>query len=176
MQANLAIGFIETSSIAKGIEASDAMCKMAEVRLHKTAAIPRGKYIILVSGLVGEVESAMRAGMEIAGQTVIHRFIIRNVHEQVLEALDRRVQVEKLEAVGIGRRLREGGRREAFGGALGGSGRQGLGHDDRRGGGGALGRGGRHPDGAGGDACQPRRHPLRPSATSAKPHEVRLRD
>jgi len=101
MQANLAIAFIETSSIAKGIEASDAVCKMAEVKLHKTAVIARGKYIILLSGPVGEVESSLRAGLEIAGKTVIHSFIIRNVHQQVLNALDKRVQVEKLDAVGI---------------------------------------------------------------------------
>jgi microcompartment protein CcmL/EutN len=101
MQANLAIAFIETSSIAKGIEASDAMCKMAEVKLHKTAVIPRGKYIILVSGPVGEVESALRAGLDVAGKTVIHHFIIQNVHQQVLDALDKRVAVERLEAVGI---------------------------------------------------------------------------
>lgn len=101
MQENLSIAFIETSSIAKGIEACDAMCKMAEIKLHKTAAIPRGKYIILISGETGEVESALRAGLEVAGKTVIHHFIIRSLHAQVLEALDKRVAVDKLEAVGI---------------------------------------------------------------------------
>ncbi len=101
MQANIAIGFIETSSIAQGILASDAMCKMAEVKLAKTAAIPRGKYIIMVTGPVGEVESAMRAGLDSAKGTVIHHFILRNVHAQVLAALDKRVPVPSLEAVGI---------------------------------------------------------------------------
>ena len=101
MQANLAVAFVETSSVAKGIEASDAMCKTAEIKLHKTAVIARGKYIILISGPTGEVESSLRSGLEIAGKTVIHSFIIRNVHQQVLNALDKRVPVEKLEAVGI---------------------------------------------------------------------------
>ena len=96
-----AIGFLETSSIAKGIEASDAMCKMAEVSLAKTAVIPRGKYIVLVTGKVGEVQSAMRAGLDIAGKTAVHHFILPNVHPQVLGALDKRVSVDKLEAVGI---------------------------------------------------------------------------
>ena len=62
MQANIAIGLIESSSIAKGIEATDVMCKMAGVDLKKGAVIARGKYLILVSGPVGEVESSMRAG------------------------------------------------------------------------------------------------------------------
>ena len=101
MQANIAIGLIETSSIAKGVEASDAMCKMASVRLVKAQVIARGKYVIFISGPVGEVESSMRAGREIAQKTVVDEVLIRNVHSQVLEALDKRLPVERLEAVGI---------------------------------------------------------------------------
>ncbi|OGR82460.1 MAG: hypothetical protein A3J74_07875 [Elusimicrobia bacterium RIFCSPHIGHO2_02_FULL_57_9] len=101
MQANIAIGLLETASIAKGIEASDAMCKMASVKLVKTHIIARGKYVILISGPVGEVESSMRAGREIAGKTLIDEVIIRNVHAQVLSALEKRVAVEVLNAVGI---------------------------------------------------------------------------
>jgi microcompartment protein CcmL/EutN len=101
MNANIAIGLIESNSIAKGIEASDAMCKMATVKLMKTNIIARGKYTILISGPVGEVESAMRAGREIAGKTLVDEVLIRNVHAQVLAALDKRIAVEALDAVGI---------------------------------------------------------------------------
>jgi microcompartment protein CcmL/EutN len=44
------IGFIESASIAKGIEATDAMMKMADVELLMTAIIPRGKYLIMIGG------------------------------------------------------------------------------------------------------------------------------
>lgn len=101
MQANIAIGLIETSSIAKGYEAADAMCKMASVTLVKTTIIARGKLTILISGPVGEVESALRAGVELAGDAVVHQFIIRNVHQQVLDTLEKRKPVEQLDAVGI---------------------------------------------------------------------------
>ena len=101
MLANYAVGLIETSSIAKGIEAADAMCKMASVTLVKTAIIARGKYTILISGPVGEVESSLRAGVELAKDTVIHQFILRNVHQQVLDTLEKRKPVEALDAVGI---------------------------------------------------------------------------
>ena len=101
MQANIAIGLLETSSIAKGIEASDAMCKMASVKLVKTNIIARGKYVILISGPVGDVESSLRAGAELAKASVVHQFIIRNVHQQVLDSLEKRVPVEALDAVGI---------------------------------------------------------------------------
>ncbi len=101
MQANIAVGFLESNSIAKGIEATDAMCKMANIKLVKTAIVAKGKYIIMISGPVGEVESSMRAGREILGNVLIDEVLIRNVHSQVLAALDKRVPVEKLEAVGI---------------------------------------------------------------------------
>lgn len=101
MLDQIAIGFIETSSIARGVEAADAMCKTAEVRLMKAVGIPRGKFIILISGPVGEVESSLRSGMDLAKETVVAHFIIRNVHQQVLPALEKKIKVERLEAVGL---------------------------------------------------------------------------
>jgi microcompartment protein CcmL/EutN len=101
MLANLAVGLLEGSSIAKGIEASDAMVKMASVKLAKTAIVARGKYIIMISGPTGEVESALRAGRQMLGKTLIDEVLIRNVHSQVVAALDKRVAVEALEAVGV---------------------------------------------------------------------------
>jgi bacterial microcompartment shell protein len=101
MLANLAVGFLEGNSIAKGIEASDAMCKMASVKLAKTAIIARGKYVIHITGPVGEVESSMRAGREVLGKTLVDEVLIRNVHAQVVAALDKRIPVEVLGAVGI---------------------------------------------------------------------------
>ncbi len=101
MQANIAVGLLENSSIAVGVEAADAMCKMAQVELVQAQVIARGKYIILISGPVGEVESSMRTGIEMAGGTLIHQFIIRNVHKHVLDALEKRRVVKQLDALGI---------------------------------------------------------------------------
>lgn len=101
MQANIAIGLLENSSIALGVRAADAMCKMAQVELVQSQVIARGKYIILISGPVGEVESSMRIGVETAGKTLIHHFIIRNVHSAVLEALEKRRPVARLDAFGL---------------------------------------------------------------------------
>ena len=95
------IGMIETRSIAKGIEASDAMCKMAEVALEYAQPVSQGKYIILVSGNLGEVQSALAAGKEAAEKTLAGHFVIPNVHPQVVEALRSKRAVAGLEAVGI---------------------------------------------------------------------------
>ncbi len=101
MLANLAVGFLESSSIAKGIEATDAMVKMASVKLAKTTIVARGKYIIFVTGAQGEVESSMRAGREVLGKALVDEVLIRNVHNQVVAALDKRIPVEHLGAVGV---------------------------------------------------------------------------
>ncbi len=101
MLANLAVGFLEGNSIAKGIEAADAMCKMASVKLAKTSIVARGKYIVLITGPVGEVESSLRAGREMMGKTLVDEVLIRNVHSLVIAALDKRIPVETLGAVGI---------------------------------------------------------------------------
>jgi microcompartment protein CcmL/EutN len=101
MLANLAVGFLESSSIAKGIEASDAMCKMASVKLAKTVIVARGKHIIFVTGPVGEDESSMRAGREVLGKTLVDEVLIRNVAQQVVDSLDKRRPVDQLGAVGV---------------------------------------------------------------------------
>jgi bacterial microcompartment shell protein len=96
-----AIGFLETSSIAKGIDATDAMMKKADVDLLLTTIVPRGKYLIMIGGMVADVESSMRAGREIAGTTVVDEFVIQNAHPQLPAAIKGRVKVPSIEAIGI---------------------------------------------------------------------------
>ena len=95
------IGFIESSSIAAGIEATDAMMKMADVELLMTAIIPRGKYLIMIAGNVADVESSLRAGIQTTAGSLLDHFIIPNVHDELLPAIRGRVKVERMEAIGI---------------------------------------------------------------------------
>jgi microcompartment protein CcmL/EutN len=101
MQANIALGLLELSSIATGVEAADAMCKAAGVELVRGAVIARGKYVIIIEGPVGEIESSMRAGAEIAGGTVLANHIIRNVHSDVYNTMDKKNPPRELGAVGM---------------------------------------------------------------------------
>jgi microcompartment protein CcmL/EutN len=96
-----AIGFLETSSIAKGIEATDAMMKKANVELLMTTIVPRGKYLVMIGGAVADVEHSLGAGLETAGATVVDHFLIQNAHPQLPPAIKGRVKVEGVEAVGI---------------------------------------------------------------------------
>jgi microcompartment protein CcmL/EutN len=96
-----AIALLETSSIARGIEATDAMLKKADVELLMTTIVPRGKYLIMIGGNLADVEHALRAGIETAGNTALDHFLIQNAHPQLPAAIKGRVKVESVEAVGI---------------------------------------------------------------------------
>ncbi|MEW6556632.1 MAG: BMC domain-containing protein [Elusimicrobiota bacterium] len=95
------IGFIETNSIAKGIEASDAMCKVSGIELVDAYPICPGKYLVLITGLLADVESSVEKGVEIAGETLIDKFIIPNVNTQVVPAILGTNEIANFEAVGI---------------------------------------------------------------------------
>ena len=66
-----ALGFIETASIARGVEALDALLKRARVEVLLTTIVPRGKYLILFGGGVADVEEALKGGLESAGKSVL---------------------------------------------------------------------------------------------------------
>ncbi len=89
-----AIGFIETNSIAKGIEASDAMMKIANVELIDAYPICPGKYLVFVTGPLADVQPSVEKGAEIAGVTLIDKFIIPNVSGKVVPAILGTAKVE----------------------------------------------------------------------------------
>ena len=99
--AGPAIGFLEVSSIAKGIEASDAILKKAQVELLLTTIVPRGKYLVMFGGAVADVEQSLEAGLETAGASVVDHFLIQNAHPQLAGAIKGRVKVPEIEAVGL---------------------------------------------------------------------------
>ncbi len=101
MQANISLGLVELSSIAKGVLTLDAMRKTAEINIEWAYAIAKGKYIIMVSGTQAEVESSLVRASEIAGKDLISKYVIRNVHKGVLEGLNKKVKADNLEALGM---------------------------------------------------------------------------
>ncbi len=63
-----ALGMIETKGFVGLVEASDAMCKAANVELVKRIEIGGGYVTTLVSGDVGSVKAAVDAGANAAGR------------------------------------------------------------------------------------------------------------
>lgn len=95
------IGFIEYRSVAKGVEATDAMLKHGNVQLIQSTVLCPGKYISMISGDVGAVQSAVRVGEELDAPTFLDSFVIPNVHEKVFPALTATSQVTLHDSLGI---------------------------------------------------------------------------
>jgi len=97
----IAIGLIEFSGITRGIEATDAMVKAANVDLLLARATCPGKYTTLVSGDVGAVRTSVKAGMDVGEDSVIDRFVLPNVHEGVLPAITATSDIDQVKALGV---------------------------------------------------------------------------
>lgn len=96
-----AIGMVELVSIAKGIEAADAMLKTGQVELLASAPVCPGKYYIIVHGNVAAVESSVKAGKTMAGEYIVDEFVLANVHPSVFPAITATVPAADIKALGI---------------------------------------------------------------------------
>jgi microcompartment protein CcmL/EutN len=83
-----ALGLIETKGFVGLVEASDAMCKAANVELIKRIEIGGGYVTTLVRGDVGSVKAAVDAGAAAAGKVgeLLCAHVIPAPHEALEEA------------------------------------------------------------------------------------------
>jgi microcompartment protein CcmL/EutN len=88
------IGAMEFSSIGVGYQVEDAMLKAATVELLIARTICSGKYLIVVGGGVSDVEAAIQAGLNAAGEAIIDHLVIPNVHDAVFPALGQSVTLD----------------------------------------------------------------------------------
>lgn len=84
---HVAIAALETSSIAQGTVAADAMVKTAEVEILEIGPLSPGKFWVLIGGEVATVRAAWQRGREVAGETLLDALFIPQLHESVLPAL-----------------------------------------------------------------------------------------
>jgi microcompartment protein CcmL/EutN len=98
---NEAVGFVEFSSIAKGIEAADAILKTAETTLVFAKETCPGKYNILFYGEVSAVTASVNAARERSGHYVIDSVIIPRLDPQVIPAINQTTPPSQVSAVGI---------------------------------------------------------------------------
>lgn len=97
----IAIGMIEFTSIARGIETSDFMVKVANVKLLKASTVCPGKYIVIVAGTTGDVKSSLEEGESRSGEYLIDRLEIPNIHSQLIPAICQTNPVPKAGAIGV---------------------------------------------------------------------------
>jgi microcompartment protein CcmL/EutN len=96
-----AIGLIELTSIARGVQVADLMLKSADVQLLSAKTICPGKYIAMVGGQIAAVNQAVRVGEEAGGHMLVDHFVLPNIHESVLPAISGVTRVERTQALGV---------------------------------------------------------------------------
>ena len=100
------VGMLELASIVAGLETTDALSKEADIRLVTARAVSPGKYLILFTGPVEEVSSAMRRGIEVGGPFLIDQLSIPNLEPTLYELVvgqdeARKAPVVDFDAVGL---------------------------------------------------------------------------
>lgn len=96
-----AIGLLELTSIAKGIEATDLMLKASDVELLMSRSICSGKYIVLVRGDVAACYSSIQAGEKVAPECIADSIVIPNLHQDIFPAISQTTLINNVEALGI---------------------------------------------------------------------------
>ncbi len=95
------LGALEFNSIAIGIKALDAMVKAAPVRVIDAKTICPGKFLIVISGEVAEVDASLVAGKRAGEGYVVDELFLPNLHPQVIPAILGTVVCEFWDAVGM---------------------------------------------------------------------------
>jgi len=96
-----ALALLELDSIARGYVVADAVVKRAGVTLSMAEAVTPGKYLLLFSGEVAEVQEAFQAGVETAGRTLLDKLLLPMAAEGLVDALQGRFPGVFGESVGI---------------------------------------------------------------------------
>ena len=96
-----AIGIVELTSIAKGMEVGDVMLKSANVTLLACKTLCPGKYLLMVGGDVSAVGKAVASGEHAAGSVMVDSMVLPNLHPSILPAISGMNVVENRQAVGV---------------------------------------------------------------------------
>lgn len=96
-----AIGVIEFGSIGKGIEATDAMTKKADINIIDNRMICIGKYFVIITGEVAAVKDSIDAGELIGGSYLIGSKVIPSVADGVLEKINAKFDGSNIKSLGI---------------------------------------------------------------------------
>lgn len=83
----VALALIEFNSIASGMFAGDAMAKKAALDQLVAGSVQPGKYLVLISGGVAEVEESFKAGRAAGATDVLDVIFLPQVHAAVVDAI-----------------------------------------------------------------------------------------
>ncbi|MCA8978651.1 MAG: BMC domain-containing protein [Planctomycetes bacterium] len=96
------IGLLELNSVARGIEVADALLWESNVTMLFSEPVQPGKYVMLFTGSVDDLASAVRRGADLAGADLVDQLLIPQVHPQVELGLRRTGSINgTLDALGV---------------------------------------------------------------------------
>lgn len=96
-----AVGIIELKSIAKGVEACDAALKSAGINLVSAHPSCPGKYEIIVTGAIADVDAAVSHVKSRFDGNIIDSSVMGRIDEQVITALFGTEPTEKRGSLGV---------------------------------------------------------------------------
>lgn len=96
-----ALGLLECTGIARGMLTCDAVVKRANVQIIQSHPIDPGRYIILFEGSVAEVEEGLDAGEIAAGDTLLDKLFLPQVHSAVVPSIRGRMALPPLLSLAI---------------------------------------------------------------------------
>lgn len=94
------IAVVELASIARGIQTADAILKEATVTVLASRPVSPGRYVILFTGSVEDVRSALVAAIDCGADSVIDQLLLPGIDPSVFQALSRPLETPELDAVG----------------------------------------------------------------------------
>ncbi len=95
------IGCVELNSIGMGMQTADEMVKAANVELVLAKTTCPGRYLIIITGDTGAVTSSVNTGLALGADMVVDSFIIPNVHEDVVPAMNGTAIQGRINAIGV---------------------------------------------------------------------------
>lgn len=96
-----ALGVIEFSSIARGIETSDIMVKSSAVELLTLKHICPGKFLVIICGDVEDVKIAIEKTVSTGEGKIIETAVISNAHNDLLLAFRNKAEMLIGDSIGI---------------------------------------------------------------------------
>ncbi len=95
------IGILELSSIAEGFMTLDTVVKESPVTILKAEVINPGKFLIMITGDVASVETAMDAGINTAAKSIIDHIFLTNLDSRIIPAIKSCRAPEEWDAIGL---------------------------------------------------------------------------